>query len=59
MSPPGTGQGCASAEFISTGPCPLRPARLLLRQGREWGQGAEMMTTRALRLPGPCLLSGH
>ena len=59
MSLPGTGQGCASAEFISTGPCPLRPALFLLRQGREAGQGAEMMTTRPLRLPGPCLLSGH
>lgn len=46
MSPPGT-------EFISPGPCPLRPARLLLCQGHE----AEMMTTGALRLPSPCLLS--
>lgn len=46
MSLPGTGQDCASAEFISIGPCLPRPACLLLCQGREGGQGAEMMTTQ-------------
>ena len=40
VSLPGTGQGCVSAEFISTGPCLLCPARLLLHQGREGRSGS-------------------